>query len=113
MFQLINRIQNLWWYVMVTTFSYHHRFVMRLLKSNETWFIGLLKMSFTDPRWWSSLREKRVPKRRPWGTIDTNGTLFSKGNSFFLNNHVCEKKTPGSLGHRNSTPKGTILRTAK
>ncbi len=25
-----------------------------------------------------SLREKRVPKRCPWGTIATNGTLFFK-----------------------------------
>ena len=35
-----------------------------------------------------TLREKRVPKRCPWGTIATNGTLFSQGHSFFLNNHV-------------------------
>ena len=40
----------------------------------------------------SALREKRVPKRCPWGTIASNGTLFSKGHSFFLNNHVYEKK---------------------
>ncbi len=51
-----------------------------------------------------TLREKRVPKRCPWGTIATNGTLFSKGHSVFLNNHVYEKK---------STPKDTILRTVK
>ncbi len=70
-----------------------------------------------------TLREKRVPKRRPWGTIATNGTLFSKGHSFFLNNHVYEKNETVSLGHcgteivpqrvpyygqSNSAPRGTI-----
>ena len=29
---------------------------------------------------WSLLREKRVPKWCPCGTIATNGTLFSNGN---------------------------------
>ena len=47
-----------------------------------------------------ALREKRVLKWCPWGTIATNGTLFSKGHSFFLNNHVYEKNsTPLGQGH--------------
>ncbi len=40
----------------------------------------------------TTLSEKRVPKRCLWGTFATNGTLFSKGHSFFLNNHVYPKK---------------------
>ena len=39
-----------------------------------------------------TLREKRVPKRCPWGTIATNGTIFLKGHSFSLNNRVYEKR---------------------
>ena len=31
-----------------------------------------------------TLREKRISNRCPCGTIATNGTLFSKGLSFFL-----------------------------
>ncbi len=58
-----------------------------------------------------TLREKRVPKRCPWGTIASNSTLFSNGHSFFLNNHVCGKRVPlpdrGTF-LRNSTPRGTI-----
>ena len=30
-----------------------------------------------------ALREKRVPKRHPWGTIASNGTPFFKGALFF------------------------------
>ncbi len=30
---------------------------------------------------YTSLREKRVLKQYPWGTIATNGTLFSEGHS--------------------------------
>ena len=65
-----------------------------------------------------SLREKRVLKQYPWGTIATNGPLFSKGQSFFLNNHVsvplCRwgtKTVPlegPNYGQANSTPRGTI-----
>ena len=60
-----------------------------------------------------TLREKRVPKRCPWGTIATNGTLFSKGHSFFLNNHVYEKREIVPLrvpyyGQSNSASRGTI-----
>ena len=33
--------------------------------------------------------------------------------TFFLNNQVCETVPLRSLGHQNSTPNGTILRTVK
>ena len=47
----------------------------------------------------ATLRGKRVPKRCPWGTIASNSTLFSKGHSFFLNNHICGKmSTPSGQG---------------
>ena len=35
-----------------------------------------------------TLREKSVPKRCPWDSVATNGTLCSQWHSFFLNNHV-------------------------
>ena len=64
-------------------------------------------------------QRKRVLKQYAWCTIATNGALFSKGHSFFLNNHVCLKKsapkqkgTPLSEGYQNSTPRATKLRTA-
>ena len=64
-------------------------------------------------------------KGYPLGTISTNGALFSKGHSFSLNNHVCEKKKYEivPLGHwgikivplrvpyyrqSNSAPRGTV-----
>ena len=59
-----------------------------------------------------SLREKRLLKQYPWGTIATNGTLFSKGHSFFLHNHVYGKKSaPEQKGtiFQNSAPRGTVL----
>ncbi len=40
----------------------------------------------------STLREKRVPKRCSWGTIATNGTLFSKGHSFFPVYHITDSQ---------------------
>ena len=43
----------------------------------------------------ATLREKRVPKRYPWGTIASNGTPFSKGHSFFLN----KETVPLDHGH--------------
>ncbi len=68
-----------------------------------------------------ALRETKVPKRCPWGTIATNGTLFSKGHSFFLNNHVYGKTVPlvywGTeivplrvlyYGQSSNAPRGTI-----
>ncbi len=61
---------------------------------------------------YTTLREKRVLKQYPWGTIATNGTLFSKGHSFFLNNHVYGKKSaPEQKGtiFQKSAPKGTVL----
>ncbi len=59
-----------------------------------------------------SLREKTVLKQYPWGTIAANGTLFSKGHSFFLNNHVYGKKgAPKQKGtiFQKSAPRGTVL----
>ena len=76
---------------------------------------------FSMPKNQTTLREKRVPKWCPWGTIATNGTLFSKGHSFFLNNHVYETVPLGHwgteivllrvpyYGQSNSVPMGTIL----
>ena len=57
----------------------------------------------------------RVHSEKKWyrnGTpIAPKSTPFSKGHSFFLNNHVCEKKSAlrdrGTI-HKNSTPRGTI-----
>ena len=77
-----------------------------------------------------SLRKKRVPKQCPWGTIATNSTLFLEGHFFSLiimftvlvpqgirgtifNLFLCENSTPVLMGHRNSTPRSTKLRTAK
>ena len=45
-----------------------------------------------------TLSEKRAPNTYPWGTIATNGTPFLKGHSFFLNNHVCQKRVPSGTG---------------
>ncbi len=41
----------------------------------------------------SYTQRKKGTKKYPWGTIAKNGTVFSKGHSFFLNNHVCGKKS--------------------
>ena len=68
-------------------------------------FFGFTHMSVclegvaSGPSYYYTLREKRVPKWCPWGTIATNGTLFQRGTLL--------------LGHQNCTPKGTILRTVK
>ncbi len=51
-----------------------------IIKIMVTFFIG-------------SLRQKRVLKQYPWGTIAINGTVFSKGHSFFLNNAPEQKGT--------------------
>ena len=68
-----------------------------------------------------TLREKRVPKQCPWGTIATNVTLLVKGHSFFLNNHVYKTVPLGhggteivplrvpNYGQSNSAPRGTVL----
>ena len=56
-----------------------------------------------------TLREKRVPKRCPWGTIATNGTFFSKGNSAPFNlSHLREVRVL-YYGQSNSAPRGTVL----
>ena len=63
--------------------------------------------------WQPHSEKKKLLKQYPWGTIATNGTLFSKGHSFFLNNHVplCwwgTKTVPlGAPNYRqaNSTPR--------
>ena len=67
----------------------------------------------------TSLTEKRVPKRCPWGAISINGTLFSKAHSFFLNPFMpifliitfVEKRVPlqdrGTIP-KNGTPRGTM-----
>ncbi len=47
-----------------------------------------------------SLRDKRVPKSCPWGTIAKNGTLFSKG--------TIPLRVP-YYGQSNSAPRGTLL----
>ncbi len=52
-------------------------------------------------------QKKRVPKQYHWGTIATNSTLFLEGH------YVYETVPLRSLGHQNSTPKGTILWTVK
>ena len=57
----------------------------------------MLLFPVTQPT--QSLKEKRVPKPSPWGTIATNGTLFSQGHSFFLNNHVYHVYETVPLGH--------------
>ncbi len=54
----------------------------------------------------TTLRGKRVPKRCPWGTIATNGTLFS------LIIMIMEKRVPfrdRGIIHKNSAPRGIMF----
>ncbi len=61
---------------------------------------GLLSLSPEGQKWQGFIQR---------GTIVKNGTFFSKGHSFFLNNHVYEKR----VGYQYSTHRGTKLRTGK
>ncbi len=89
------------------------------MKSTRTLYISLNITQFTADAVnnASILREKRVPKQCPWGTIATNGTLFSKGHQKeskyetvplgHWGTEIVPLRVP-YYGQSNSAPRGTI-----